>query len=135
MVTLKSIHVALAAVSVGWFALRALGRLLGRGPAARLGRIAPHIVDTALLASGVVMAVRLGISPLAVPWLGVKLLAVVVYIALGMIAVSPRTPVRARVLATLAALGVAAYVALVAVRHDPTPWAGLSEATGAAGAA
>lgn len=51
---------------------------------------APHLVDTLLLISGLVLAWRARLAPHLVPWFGIKLLLIVVYITLGIIAIRVR---------------------------------------------
>lgn len=85
----------------------------------RLLKILPHIVDTLLLASGVTLAVLIHQYPGVDPWLTAKLVGLVVYIALGMVALRHgRTPV-VRVGAWLAALCVFGYIVSVALTQNP----------------
>lgn len=82
---LKNIHILLALTSGIGFALRGFIRLvLRRGLGHRLWKLAPHIVDTLLLVSGVTLWILVGWPILS--WLGVKLLLVATYILLGMAA-------------------------------------------------
>lgn len=119
---LKQLHVVLAALTAAGFVVRGVW-MLGDSPMLRRQwvRIAPHVIDTLLLASGVVMAFGLSISPMAHPWLAAKLAAVVFYIVLGTVALKRGRTRRARAAALVAALVVLAYVAAVAVTRDPLP--------------
>ena len=83
----------------------------------------PHAIDTLLLLTGLTMAIGLSISPLAHPWLAVKLLAVLVYIVIGSIALKRGRTYRQRVLALVLSLLVLAYIFAVALHHDA--WVGL----------
>ncbi len=85
-------------------------------------KIAPHTVDTVLLASAIALAWQLGISPLAAPWLAAKIVALLLYIVLGTVALKRGKTKRIRLLAWLAAQGVFFYIVSVAVTHDPAPW-------------
>ena len=49
-------------------------------------KTAPHIIDTLLLASAIVLAVQMRISPLVHTWLMAKIIALLVYIGAGMVA-------------------------------------------------
>lgn len=49
-------------------------------------RIVPHINNTLLLLTGILLIVMASWSPFANAWLGVKLLVVVAYIGLGVVA-------------------------------------------------
>jgi uncharacterized membrane protein SirB2 len=82
---LKNIHILLALTSGLGFALRGFVRLVLERPLRRrIWKIAPHIVDTLLLASGATLWWIVGWPLLS--WLGVKLLLVLTYILLGMAA-------------------------------------------------
>lgn len=115
----KAVHVGAVLLSgVGFFA-RGLGRLRGaRWVEARALRVLPHAVDTILLLSALALAWMLQASPLAQPWLAAKIAGVFAYIGLGMGALRPGGPRRARAAAWLGALLVYAYVASVALTKD-----------------
>lgn len=85
-------------------------------------RFAPHTVDTVLLASAITLAWQLGISPLSAPWLDAKIMALLLYIAIGMVALKHGNTKRIRLFAWLAAQMVFFYMVSVAVTHDPAPW-------------
>ncbi|WP_157976758.1 SirB2 family protein [Parahaliea mediterranea] len=110
---LKLAHMALAATSVGLFTLRLL---LWEWQGARPGgwlRVAPHVVDTALLLTGIALAVLWQLSPFALNWFGVKLLLVLLYIALGFAALRfSRSAAGRRAAGAAALLTVAAVAAL-----------------------
>ena len=89
---------------------------------ARWIRVVPHIIDTTLLASAIALAVILRQYPLAVGWLTAKLLALLCYIGLGMIALRFGRTRGVRLLAWLAAQGVFFYIVAVALTHNPLPW-------------
>jgi len=118
--TLKLWHVAFAALSLLLFAARGAGSLVR--PAWRpsgAARIVPHVVDTLLLALGAVLAWQLGAAATR-GWLGAKLVAVVVYIAIGSAAMSRGRTVPVRAAAFAAALAVYGYIASVAITRSPT---------------
>jgi len=83
-------------------------------------RVAPHVIDTVLLATGIAMIVISGAVPWKVSWTLAKLLALLVYIGLGLVAMKSRgaLSVLAFVLATL----VFAYMVMVAISKSATPW-------------
>jgi uncharacterized membrane protein SirB2 len=122
---LKQLHVALAVLTACSFCLRGYW-MLARSPRLRASwsRWLPHAVDTLLFLTGLSMAVGLSISPLAHPWLAAKLLAVLVYIVAGSIALKRGRTRGQRVLALLVSLLVLLYVFAVALHHDP--WVGLN---------
>jgi len=98
-------HSALAVLTGLGFAARGVWRLgMGRAINNRALRIAPHVVDTLLLASGIVLMVQASLWPHLVAWFGLKLVLVVVYIVLGILAFRSRPGVRAWVFFALALL-------------------------------
>ena len=112
---LKGFHAGFALASISLFLWR--GRLWRRDPASiRRGvlRWLPHLIDTLLLASAVTLAVLGSRNPLAEPWLAVKIIALLIYIALGFLAFRG-----GRRWAWYAAIGVFAYIVAVAVTKNP----------------
>ena len=85
-------------------------------------RIAPHTVDSLLLASAIALAWQLGYSPLDQPWLAAKIAALPLYIVIGAIALKYGKTRQIRIFAWLAAQAVFFYIVSVAVTHSPAPW-------------
>ncbi len=123
---LKQLHVAFALLTACSFCMRAYW-MLSRSPHrhASVWRWLPHMVDALLFATGLTMAIGLSISPLAHPWLAVKLLAIVVYIVIGSVALKRGRSHGQRVVALVLSLLVLAYIFAVALHHDP--WVGLPD--------
>ena len=82
----------------------------------------PHLIDTLLLLSGLWMAVSLHLHPGNSPWLGAKLLALLIYIALGFVALRLGRTRRIRILAFIGAIACFGYIASVAVTRTAFPW-------------
>ena len=121
--TLKTVHVGCAATSFALFFARGIWMLRG-SPLLRRAwvRVLPHLVDTLLLASAIAMAAMSRQYPLVAGWLTAKVVALVAYIGLGMIALRHgRTP-RVRAAAWVAALAVFAYIVAVALTRRAAPW-------------
>jgi uncharacterized membrane protein SirB2 len=118
---LKVVHLAAVALSFTLFFLRGAWMLLD---SEQLGRrwvmVVPHFNDTVLLAAGIWLAFELRLAPGATPWLTAKLVALPLYIGLGMLALRPGRSKRLRVAAWVAALAVFAYIAAVAVTRSPS---------------
>ena len=112
----KLVHQSAVALSLTGFVLRGVAGLAGaawvRG---RLARTLPHLVDTVLLASAVAMVVLIGVNPLHTPWLTAKLLALLVYVAAGAVALRPDRPRVVRGTAFGIALLAFAYIVGVAL--------------------
>ncbi|MBL8385697.1 MAG: SirB2 family protein [Burkholderiales bacterium] len=120
---LHHLHVACVAVSGAGFALRGFW-MLRRSPllGARWVRIAPHVVDTALLASAVALALLIAQYPFVHAWLTAKVVALAAYIVAGSVALR-RGPTRTvRTIALVAALAAYAYIIAVALTRSPLPW-------------
>jgi uncharacterized membrane protein SirB2 len=121
--TLKYLHIGIVILSVGGFLLRGIWMmfcplLLEQ----RWVRIAPHVVDTLLFATGITLAFSLQLNPFSTPWFLAKLIAIVVYILAGMLALR-RGPTRAtRAVALVIALGTVSWAAAAALTHQAVPW-------------
>jgi uncharacterized membrane protein SirB2 len=104
---------------VGFLARGAGGLIGARWVATRAARTLPHVIDSVLLMSALTLAWLLRLNPASAPWLLAKVLALVVYIGLGMVALRPRLPLPVRAAAWLAALGTFGYIVSVAVSKSP----------------
>lgn len=117
---LRHSHMFLAYLTVFGFALRLfLSATQHRLSGAKVLRIAPHVIDTALLAIGVIMALRLGISPVS-GWLGAKLAGLVAYIGFGVLAM--RGQGVARWLGAIGAFASVGYIFVVATTRQVIPF-------------
>ena len=124
MEQVKLLHVACALLSICGFFVR--GLLMARDSAwlqARLVKIAPHVVDTVLLVTAIILASQWGWAALQMPWLLAKILALFVYIGLGSMALRAGRPKAVRVSAWLAALLTVAYIVGVAATKSPLVFA------------
>ena len=116
----KNLHVACVIVSLGGFLARGLLMLAGSPVlGTRLMRVAPHVVDTLLLASAIWLAWLLRQYPFVHGWLTAKVLGLVAYIVLGAIALRRGRTQGIRVAAFVAASATAFYIVSVALTHDP----------------
>lgn len=119
---LKHLHMTLALLTFISFFVR--GIWMWRGSPClqkKLVKILPHIIDTFLLITGVTVAVYLGFKPSEHPWLMSKMVALVVYIGLGVVAFKHRSPA-VRKSAWIAALLVFIYIVSVAISKNPLPF-------------
>jgi uncharacterized membrane protein SirB2 len=119
----RALHIACAAISITGFAARG-ALMFADSPLLRhrFVRIAPHVVDTLLLASAVWLAWFIGQVPFVHGWSTAKVLALVAYIVLGTIALRRGRSRAVRAAAFGAALAAAAYIVAVALTRDATPW-------------
>jgi uncharacterized membrane protein SirB2 len=91
----------------------------------RAARSLPHLVDTLLLLTAVLMLWQWRTSPAALPWVTAKLAALLAYIGLGVVALRPGTPRPARAAAFAGALLTVGYIVGTALskRADwPMTW-------------
>lgn len=116
---IKIIHITCALLSISGFVGR--GILMVKGSpllTARWVKVSPHIIDTVLLISAIILASQWGWSALEMPWLLAKIGALLVYIILGSLALRPGRPQSIRITAWLAAILTFAYIVSVAVTKN-----------------
>ena len=123
---LKFIHVTCVALSYTLFLLRGVwmlrdSTLLNQ----RWVRIVPHAVDALLLVSAISLAWKLGVSPLAAPWLATKIVTPLLYIGVGTIALKYGSTKCIRLAAWLSGQMVFLYIVCVALTRNPEPWQNL----------
>lgn len=91
----------------------------------RVTRVLPHVIDTILLLSAIGMLWVLRLSPWALTWLRAKLIGLVCYVLLGVVALRPHfgrlsSPTfGVRLASWLAALLVFGYIVSVALTKNP----------------
>jgi uncharacterized membrane protein SirB2 len=119
-VWLKMAHVASALLSISGFTLRGYWMLTDNPLLQRrLTRVLPHVIDTLLLGSAIGMLVLWQSSPLQLPWLIAKIVGLLLYIGLGMVALRFGKTRQQRVIAFALALLTAAYILAVAYSKSP----------------
>lgn len=117
---IKLVHQTAVVLSLTGFLIRGAASLAGaRWLASPAARSVPHVVDTVLLLSALVLAWMLRLSPGNAPWLIAKIVGLGFYIGLGMLAMRPARPMVVRVAAWLAALATAAWIVSVALTKNP----------------
>lgn len=125
-IAIKYLHIAAVSVSIIGFVLRFVGTQLGAGWAiSKVARTVPHINDTVLLLSAVTLAVLSGMNPLSQPWLMAKIIALLVYIGLGMFALKPSRSRGVRVVSGVLAMVVFSYIVSVAFGKQVSGWFGV----------
>jgi len=120
---LKIIHVSFAILSIAGFILRGVW-MFGHSANLhrRIVRVAPHVVDTAFLISGIWLVVTLHLVVREQAWLIAKLVALILYIVFGAIALRWGRSMQIRAAAFIAALSAYLYIAGVALSKSPTSW-------------
>lgn len=117
------LHVGCVVLSGSLFAFRSMLRI-GNSPYANhlALRILSYLLDTTLLVAAILLTLILQQYPLQSGWLTIKVLLLVVYIALGTLALKRARTRFGRIMASLAALIVFGFIVGVAVTHHPAGW-------------
>lgn len=120
---LKHLHIACVLLSGLGFVLRGYWKffrpvLLQR----RWVKIAPHLVDTLLLASALALVWLTGQYPFVLPWLTAKVLMLLAYIVLGSLALKRASRPGLQLLCFVLALMAFAYMVNVALTRQVLPW-------------
>ena len=125
--TIKTLHIGAAILTISGFLLRGCWMLAG---SPRLDqkyvRVVPHIVDTVFLASGLWLVWILRIPVFGQPWLLAKLIALMFYVGFGMLALRHGRTKSTRATAFLLALLTFAYITGTALTKSVWSWFGVS---------
>lgn len=117
---IKMVHIALALLSGGVFALRGAGVLAGmRWPHWTPMRWTSYAIDTSLLTAALMLLTVLPGALFANGWLTAKLVLLVVYIVLGVFAIKRARSRAARAVCYVAALATFGMVYSIARAHHP----------------
>ena len=119
-VGLRQAHIGFAMLSIALFLVRgglmlAESRLLQ----ARTLQILPHVIDTMLLTTALMLTTVIHQYPFTTGWLTAKVVLLVVYIVLGSIAIKRGRTRGTRVAAFIAALLTVGFLVSVARAHHP----------------
>lgn len=116
----KLVHQGAVVLSVAGFFIRGAASFAGAGwVRSRPARTLPHVVDTVLLLSALMLAWMLRLGPGNAPWLTAKIVGLAVYVGLGVVALRPGRPLTVRAGAWLAALATVGWIASVAITKNP----------------
>ncbi|MGO1247613.1 MAG: SirB2 family protein [Oceanisphaera sp.] len=126
-VAIKHAHMMFAIISITLFMLRAWLAIPSPDRIQnKLLKIAPHVIDTILLALGIWLAVLSSQIPFGnSPWLTAKVVGLVVYIIVGTIAIKRGKTHKQRLIATLIAIATFAYIYGAAISKSPFSWLAL----------
>ena len=115
---LKHSHALLAVISILLFQYRYWAFAVKARPPGKFYKIAPHVIDTLLLVTGVSVAFIIGFTLDNSPWLSTKIVALFFYIGFGVMAM--RAVGQKRWIGYLLATLTFIYIATVAVTKNPT---------------
>lgn len=119
---IKHIHLTAVAFSLILFLIRGTWALyFPEKLQKKWVKIVPHVVDTILLISAIALAFKLQQYPFVDHWLTAKVLALCLYIALGTVVIKRGKTQAIKIAAFFGALCSFAYIASVAVSHNPLP--------------
>ena len=117
---LKHLHVTCVVLSGAGFALRAYWMLAGSPLLLhRLTRSLPHLVDTLLLGSALLMAWMSGQYPFVHGWLTAKVLGLLAYIGFGIMALKRGRTRAVRLRFVVLAVLAYTYIVSVALSRNP----------------
>lgn len=118
---LKMIHVASIILSYLLFTLRGIWMMQGSSVLQRRWvKIVPHVIDTVLLISAIALAMTIHQDPINDSWLSAKVVGLLLYIGLGMVALKRGKTRKVKITAWIAAHAVFFYIVLVALTKNPT---------------
>jgi uncharacterized membrane protein SirB2 len=117
---LRHVHIGCAILTIALFVLRG-GLMLAESTWQRnvVLRYLPHVVDTVLLTSALMLTTVIHQYPFSTGWVTMKVVLLVVYIVLGSIALKRGRTKSIRVAALVAALATIGFLVSVARAHHP----------------
>lgn len=117
---LKHLHISLAALSGTLFLVRGLWMLADSPMRQRAWvKSAPHVIDSLLLLTAIILAWWSGQSPLGDAWLTAKVTALLAYILFGSVALKYGKTRLVRGAALIAALASFGYIVATAITKNP----------------
>lgn len=117
---LRNVHIGCAGLTIALFVLRG-ALMLAESPRLNgpLLRYLPHVVDTVLLTTALMLTTVIRQYPFSTGWLTVKVVVLVAYVVLGSIALKRGRTRAVRVTAFVAALATIGFLVTVARAHHP----------------
>jgi uncharacterized membrane protein SirB2 len=117
---LRHVHIACVILTIALFAFRG-GLMIAESPLlqSRVLRILPHVIDTVLLTSALMLTTVIRQYPFSTGWLSMKVVLLAAYIVLGHYAIKRGRTKAVRITAFVAALLVLGFLVSVARAHDP----------------
>jgi len=116
----KLIHMSTAFISISLFILRGIWVFRESAMMSKKWvKIVPHINDSILLLSAIVLISALQQYPFVDSWLTVKFIALIIYIVLGMFALKRANNMKNKVVFFILALLTFSYIVSVALTRTP----------------
>jgi uncharacterized membrane protein SirB2 len=122
---LKYVHLTCVVLSGAGFFIRGIW-MIRESPRLheKWVRVLPHIIDTTLLVSAILLAWQIRQYPFGHGWLTAKVLALVAYIVIGAVGLKYGKTRKIRVTAWLVAMAIFLYIVLVALTRQVLPYIG-----------
>ena len=120
---LKTIHITCVIFSITGYMIRGIW-MMRESPwlHKKWVRVLPHIIDTTLLVSAILLAVQIQQYPFVHGWLTAKVLALIAYIVVGAVGLKYGRTKKIRVTAWLVAIATFLYIVLVALTRQVLPY-------------
>lgn len=120
---LKIVHVSCVVLSISGYLLRGVW-MMRESPWLRKKwvRIVPHVIDTTLLGSAILLTIQIRQYPFVQGWLTAKVLALIAYIVVGAVGLKYGKTRKVRIAAWLGAIVIFAYIVLVALTRQVLPF-------------
>ncbi|TNF35323.1 MAG: regulator SirB [Gammaproteobacteria bacterium] len=120
---IKYTHISCAILSITGFVVRGIWMLRDSSLLQHvLTRRLPHVIDSLLLATALLMVYLSRQYPFVFDWLTAKVMALVIYILLGTVALKRGKTLRVRAIAGMAALCTFVYILAVALTRQVVPF-------------
>jgi uncharacterized membrane protein SirB2 len=120
---LKYVHIACVILSGSGYLVRGVGMMRESSWLRKKWvRVLPHIIDTTLLVSAILLTIQIQQYPFVQGWLTAKVLALVAYIVIGAVGLKYGKTKKIRVTAWLIAMAVFFYIVLVALTRQVLPY-------------
>ena len=115
----KALHVCTAIISILSFIIRGIWMMQSSSALDKKWvRITPHINDTLLLVSAIVLVIITAQYPGPAVWINAKIIGLIVYIVLGVIALKRGKTLIVRIIAWVGALASFAFVYATALHKS-----------------
>ncbi len=120
---LKHLHVTCVVLSISGFVVRGVW-MMQESPwlQKKWVRVAPHVIDTILLVSAILLAMQIRQYPFVQGWLTAKVLALIAYVVVGAVGLKYGRTKKIRIVAWLVAIAIFLYIVLVALTHQVLPF-------------
>ncbi|HEY9052060.1 MAG TPA: SirB2 family protein [Gammaproteobacteria bacterium] len=122
---IKIIHIICAILSISGFIIRG-GLMMSHSLLLQhpVSKRLPHIIDSLLLATALIMIFMSSQYPFVLDWLTAKVIALLVYILLGMVALKWGKTRNIRIMAWVLAVLTFVYIVSVALSRSVLPFMG-----------